>query len=96
MEPVMAHTVKDKQKLLHRIRRIRGQVIAIERALEQEKDCSTVLLTLAACRGAINSLMAQLLEGHVRFHVLDPDRKPGAEQAEAAQELITIIKSYLK
>lgn len=92
----MAHTIRDKKKLLHRVRRIRGQVNAVETALENEKDCSAVLLNLAACRGAINSLMAEILEGHIRFHVLDPDRKPTAEQFEAAQELIDVIKSYLK
>ena len=92
----MAHTIRDKKKLLHRIRRIRGQVNAVETALESEKDCSTVLLNLAACRGAINALMAVILEGHVQFHVLDPQRKPTAQQTEAAQELIDVIKSYLK
>jgi len=92
----MAHTIRDKKKLLHRISRIRGQVNAIEKALEEEKDCSTVSLTLAACRGAINSLMANLLEGHVLFHVLDPGRKPTTEQTEAAQELVDVIKTYLK
>lgn len=92
----MAHTIRDKKKLLHRISRIRGQVNAIEKALEEGKDCSMVLLNLAACRGALNSLMAEILEGHIRFHVLDPGRKPTADQAEAAQELIDVIKSYLK
>jgi DNA-binding FrmR family transcriptional regulator len=92
----MAHTVSDKKKLIHRIRRIRGQVEAIERAVDAEHECSDVLRTIAACRGAINGLMAELLEGHVRFHVLDPDHKPRGEQAIAAEELIDLIKTYLK
>lgn len=92
----MAHTIRDKKKLLQRISRIRGQVNAIENALKEEKDCSVVLLTLAACRGAMNSLMAEILEGHIRLHVLDPKRKPTSVQADAAQELIDVIKSYLK
>ena len=92
----MAHTSKDKKKLLARVRRIRGQVEAIERAIEQEQECSAVLLTLAACRGAMNSLMAEILEGHVRDHVLDPDGKPTAAQTEAAQEVIDLIRTYLK
>ncbi|HEY5704528.1 MAG TPA: metal/formaldehyde-sensitive transcriptional repressor [Terrimicrobiaceae bacterium] len=92
----MAHTIRDKKKLLDRISRIRGQVNAIENALKEEKDCSTVLLTLAACRGAMNSLMAEILEGHIRLHVLDPQREPTGEQSDAAQELIDVIKSYLR
>ena len=92
----MAHTVHDQKKLLLRVRRIRGQVNAVEKALLDERDCSTVLVTLAACRGAINSLMSEVLEGHVRFHVLDPKGKPTTGQTAAAEELIDVIRSYLK
>lgn len=92
----MAHTVHDKDKLLQRIRRIRGQVNAVEAALAAEQDCSSVLMTLAACRGAINSLMSEVLEGHVRYHVLDPGKKPSTGQRDAAEELIGVIRTYLK
>src|ERR1700726_1587042 len=61
---VMAHTIRDKKKLLNRVNRISGQVGAIKRALEQEKDCTDLLRTIAACRGAINGLMAEVIEGH--------------------------------
>jgi FrmR/RcnR family transcriptional regulator, repressor of frmRAB operon len=92
----MAHTTKDKEKLLNRVRRIKGQVSAIEKALDDDHECSRVLQTIAACRGAINGLMAELMEGHVRYHVIDPKRKPSPEQAEAADELIDIVNRYLK
>jgi DNA-binding FrmR family transcriptional regulator len=92
----MAHTKKDKEKLLNRVNRIKGQVNAIEKALEADDDCSRVLQTIAACRGAINGLMAEVLEGHVRFHVVDPRRKPTMEQAEATEELIDLVNRYLK
>ena len=92
----MAHTKKDKVKLLNRVNRIKGQVNAIEKALEADDDCSRVLQTIAACRGAINGLMAEVLEGHVRFHVVDPRRKPTMEQAEATEELIDLVNRYLK
>jgi DNA-binding FrmR family transcriptional regulator len=92
----MAHTVRDKKKLLNRVRRIRGQVEAIEKALDQEQDCSELLQTIAACRGAINGLMAEVIEGHIRFHVVDPDEKPTSKQAKAAQELMDVVKTYLK
>lgn len=92
----MSHTVHDRDRLLKRIRRIRGQVNAVEQALIDEKDCSSVLMTLAACRGAINSLMSEVLEGHVRHHVLDPDRTLSPGQRDAADELIEVIRTYLK
>jgi len=94
--PHMAHTIRDKKKLLNRVRRIRGQMDAVEKALDQEHDCSTILLTIAACRGAINSLMAEIIEGHIRHHVLDPNHDPISEKARAAQELIDVVKAYLK
>ena len=92
----MSHTKKDKEKLLNRVNRIKGQVNAIERALQDGDDCSRVLQTIAACRGAINGLMAEVLEGHVRFHVVDPRRKPTAGQVEATEELIDLVNRYLK
>ena len=92
----MAHTVNQKTKLLHRVRRLRGQVKALEEALEAERDCSTVLLTLAACRGAMDSLMCEIIEGHVRFHILDPKQKPTTEQKKAAQEVIAVVRRYLR
>ncbi len=84
----MAHTARNRKKLLDRIKRIRGQLNRLEKAIDEERDCGEVLLTLASCRGAMNSLMAELLEGHVRFHVLPQDAKPDAEAAHAAEELI--------
>jgi len=92
----MAHTIRDKNKLLHRVRRIRGQVDAIERALQEEQDCSDLLRTIAACRGAMNGLMSEVIEGHIRFHVADPNRKPTSPQARAVQELMDVVKTYLK
>jgi len=92
----MAHTIKEKDKLVLRVRRIRGQIEAVERALIGEQDCSDVLQLIAAARGAMNGLMAELLEDHVRFHVLDPNRKPTSEQVLAADELVDIVKTYLK
>ena len=91
----MAHTTRDKTKLLNRVRRLHGQMRAIEKALDQELECSEVLQRISACRGAINGLMAEVLEGHVRFHVVNPTRRPSSKQSRAAQELIEILKKYL-
>ena len=92
----MAHTTRDKEKLLTRVRRIRGQVEAIERALREEEECADLLQLVAACRGALNGLMAELVEGHIRFHVLDPNRPKDSPQATAAEELIDIVRAYMK
>jgi DNA-binding FrmR family transcriptional regulator len=92
----MAHTIRDKTKLLNRVRRIKGQVEAVERAIDREQDCSAILHAIAACHGAIKGLMAEVIEGHIRYHVVDPDRQPTSEQSRAAQELIEVIKAYLK
>ncbi len=72
----MAHTSHEKPQLLSRIKKIRGQLNGVEKAIEEERDCGEVLLTLAACRGAMNALMAEIMEGHVRHHLLPQDRKP--------------------
>jgi DNA-binding FrmR family transcriptional regulator len=90
------HTVREKKKLISRIRRIRGQLEGVERAIEDEKGCFEVLQTVAAARGAMNSLVAEIVEDHVRFHVLDPAHKPTAKQTQAAEELIDVVRAYVK
>ena len=92
----MSHTAQEKTKLLHRVRRIRGQLEAVERALEQEIGCTEVMQLVAGARGAINGLMAEIMEDHIRMHVVDPGLVPSAEQAKAAEELIDVVRSYLK
>ncbi|MGO8818083.1 MAG: metal/formaldehyde-sensitive transcriptional repressor [Terriglobia bacterium] len=92
----MSHTIKDKNKLLLRAKRIQGQVDALVRALNGERDCSEVLQLMSAARGAMNSVMAELLEGHIKSHVLNGRQRPSAEQVAAADEVIAMVKSYLK
>jgi DNA-binding FrmR family transcriptional regulator len=92
----MSHTIKNKQKLILRSKRIRGQFEALERILGEGRDCSEVLQIISAARGAVNSLMTELLEGHIRHHVLDPKRKPNSEQILAADEVIDMVKTYLR
>ena len=93
----MPHTVREQAKLLNRVRRIRGQLNGVEKLLDDsDSDCGKVLQQLAACRGAINGLMAEILEDHIRFHVMDPDLDPESDQATASEELIDIVRSYLK
>ena len=92
----MAHSVRERTKLLNRVKRLQGQMRGIERLLEADGDCGVVLQTLAASRGAINSLMAEVLEDHIRYHVIDPDIPADSEQAEATEQLIDLVRSYLR
>ncbi len=88
----MAHISNDPdKKILARVRRIRGQVEGIERAIEGASDCYAVLQQTAAVRGALNGLMAELIEGHVRHHVLS-----NSKDARGAEELIDIVRSFLR
>jgi DNA-binding FrmR family transcriptional regulator len=91
----MSHTIREKSKLLARVRRIRGQVEAVERALEAEIGCADVLQVIASVRGAVNGLMAEVIEDHVRCHV-GATSLPAKERADGTDELIEIVRAYLK
>jgi DNA-binding FrmR family transcriptional regulator len=90
----MAHTIRDKTKLLARVRRIKGQCEAIERALAAENECGTVLQLIAGARGAMNGLMAEVLEQHLNSHVLTA--ATSRDRDEAASELVAVVRAYLK
>jgi DNA-binding FrmR family transcriptional regulator len=92
----MSHTVYEKQKLLARIRRIRGQVEAIERALDGEAGCDQVLHLIAGARGAMAGLMAEVVEDHVRSHLVDVEKYPDALNGEATEQLLEVVRTYLK
>ena len=91
----MSHTVHDQKALLTRVRRIEGQAAALEKALEQGSECSAVLQQIAAIRGAVNGLMAQVLEGHVREHLGAENATPQQRQ-EDIEVVLTVLRSYLK
>jgi len=92
----MSHTIRDKQKLLNRVRRIRGQIEAIERALEQESECIDVLQQITSCRGAMNGLLAVVLEDHIRTHLVDADADHRDQHGDAREQLIDVVHSYFK
>ncbi|WP_131114691.1 metal/formaldehyde-sensitive transcriptional repressor [Lichenihabitans psoromatis] len=89
------HTIKDKAKLTGRVRRIKGQAEALERALEAELGCADVLMLVASMRGAVNGLTAKVMEDHIRHHIVDPD-KVDSPEAKGAAELIEVMKTYIK
>ena len=92
----MGHTIRQKTKLLNRVRRLRGQMQAIERALEAEADCVEVLQLVVSVRGAANGLMAELMEDHIRFHVSDPSTDKDRARAKGSEQLIDAVHAYLK
>jgi DNA-binding FrmR family transcriptional regulator len=87
----MSHLSREKLDLVNRSKKVIGQLEAVERALNADEPCSEVLHRLAAARGAINSLMAELMEDHIRNHM--PHTK---SSEEATADLIEIIRTYLK
>jgi DNA-binding FrmR family transcriptional regulator len=92
----MEHTILENTKLKQRARRLRGQVEAIERALEAGADCAKVMQLAVSVRGAASSLMAELLEDHIRMHVSDPARDRDRERAKGAKHLIDVVRAYLR
>jgi DNA-binding FrmR family transcriptional regulator len=92
----MSHTVREKQKLLARVRRIKGQVEAVERARDGEAGCERVMQLIAATRGAISGLMAEVVEDHVRTHLVDAERHPHALNREAVEQLLEVVRTYLR
>jgi len=92
----VAHTIRDKARLLARVRRLKGQAEAVERALEQERGCADVLMLVASMRGAINGLTVELMEDHIRHHIVNPDNEQDAARASGTKELIEVLRTYLK
>ncbi|MGO4175444.1 metal/formaldehyde-sensitive transcriptional repressor [Bosea sp. TAF32] len=92
----MTHTIHHKQKLLGRVRRIKGQVEAIERALETEAGCDRVMQLIASVRGATAGLMSEVVEDHVWHHLVDPEKHPGALNQDAAEQLLDLVRTYMK
>jgi DNA-binding FrmR family transcriptional regulator len=91
----MAHISGSNADLIARVRRIGGQVSAIERSLDERADCATVLHLVAAVRGAVNGLLDEIIAEHLEAHVSRPGLTDG-ERAQGAEELLTAIRRYSK
>jgi len=91
----VSHTIRKKANLSKRVARIRGQVEAIARALDEELECGEVLRRIASARGAMNSLMAEVVEDHIRAHAFRGAR-PKSDEAQAAEDLVEVVRTYLK
>lgn len=91
----MGHVDREKTKLLNRLRRIRGQVEAMERSLDQDDECARVLQQATACRGALDGFIAEVIEDHIREHLVDPAAAADDPRRQAADELVDIVHAYL-
>jgi len=90
----MSHHDREKIKMVQRLRKLRGQLDAVERALTADEDCGDQLMLLAGVRGGVNRLMGEVLEDHIRFHLTDGSKEQIAP--ELAEDLIDLVRAYLK
>ena len=88
----MSHISRERLELVNRTKKLIGQLESVLRALEKDAHCADILQRLAATRGSLNSLMGELMEDHIRNHM--PRNSKSSE--EAADDLITIVRTYLK
>jgi DNA-binding FrmR family transcriptional regulator len=92
----LSHITANQKELITRINRIQGQLEGIKGAVTTDQDCASILQQVAACRGAMNSLMAEIIEGEIKCHVLSPDAKANSSEARAADELVEVLRRYIK
>ena len=90
----MSHHERETIKMVQRVKKLRGQLDAIERSLAADADCGDQLMLLAAVRGGVNSLMGEVLETHIRYHLVDGAKEQVAP--ELAEDLIDLVRAYLK
>lgn len=90
----MSHTIHQKDKLIARVRRLRGQLEGIERALQGEAGCGEILRQLASVRGALGGLTTEVMEDHLRHHVMEAENE--ADRRQGGEELIEVLRTYLK
>lgn len=91
----MAHLHTENTKILARVRRLKGQLNGVERMLVEGEDCYPILQSAAACRGAFNSLMRELILDHIDHHLAERE-EASEEIRETAREIQNIVKSFLK
>jgi len=91
----VSHIGHEKTKLLNRLKRLKGQVEAIERLVGEDSDCARVLQQATAARGALDGFIGEVIEDHIRAHLVDADAPASDPRTQAAEELVAIVHSYL-
>jgi DNA-binding FrmR family transcriptional regulator len=95
MKDKLPEVSREKQRLIARVRRLEGQIAAVERAVAEGDECADILMLLAGIRGGVNSLMAEILEDHIRLHITHPDRSRESPE-ELTEDLVGLVRAYLK
>ena len=95
MKDKLPEISKEKQRLISRVKRLAGQITAVERSVTEGDECADILMLLATIRGGVNSLMAEILEDHIRLHITHPDRAAESPE-ELTEDLIGLVRAYLK
>ena len=88
----MSHLSREKLDLVNRTKKVIGQLESVLRGLNDDDSCAEVLQRLSAARGAINSLMGELMEDHIRNHM----PRKSKSSADAAEDIVEIVRTYLK
>lgn len=91
----MPHSPEEKKRVLARVRRVRGQLDALETALMDGAECGPVLQQIAAMRGAVNGLMAGVLESHLREEFTSAQETTDGQRS-SIDEVISLVRTYLK
>lgn len=92
----MGHIAREKVKLLNRLKRLRGQIEGLERSVNGDESCVAVLQQATSCRGALDGFIAEVIEDHIREHMVDPKAQRDNPRVQAAEELVDIVHQYLK
>ncbi len=92
----MGHVGREKVKLQSRLKRLRGQIEAVERAVDADEPCVRVLQQATSARGALDGFIAEVIEDHIREHMMDPNARREDPREAAAEELVDIVHQYLK
>lgn len=92
----MSHIFRDKARISNRINRIKGQLDSVAKMLDKEENCLSVLQTLSASRGALNGLLGEIIDGHIRYHIKSSPDADARSRDKAADELIRLLKTYWK
>jgi DNA-binding FrmR family transcriptional regulator len=95
----MPYTIQEKKKALTRLRRICGQAEGLSRAIEAGTECGLLLQQVAALRGAVNGLMSEVLESHLRetFGQIGAEAALSRKAIDAnIDDAIALVRSYLK
>ena len=88
------HPEEERRASIVRVRKIVGQLGAVERMLEQDRDCTEILTQIVSARRGLKSLAEKLIHSHVH-HCIEGAHSP-AESRKKLAELLTVLERYVE